>query len=131
VPFAGQASTIIGPIIVFLLPILIGLHRWSHRARPARCSGRRDSDDRRHRVAFALGLAASGATPPKSIAELGPQFLGALIIGPATLLLKWIDSLIDRLRGGFEMLVDNFTSGIVGGFSISSVCSSSVRQYSH
>ena len=119
VPFAGQASSIVGPIIVFLLPILIGY------------TGGRTGHGQRGAVVgaiatigvivspLALGLAASGATPPKSIAELGPQFLGALIIGPlAALLLKWIDSLIDgKLRGGFEMLVDNFTSGIVGGFS--------------
>ena len=119
VPFAGQASSIVGPIIVFLLPILIGY------------TGGRTVHGQRGAVVgaiatigvivspLALGLAASGATPPKSIAELGPQFLGALIIGPlAALLLKWIDSLIDgKLRGGFEMLVDNFTSGIVGGFS--------------
>ena len=119
VPFAGQASSIVGPIIVFLLPILIGY------------TGGRTVHGQRGAVVgaiatigvivspLALGLAASGATPPKSIAELGPQFLGALIIGPlAALLLKWIDSLIDgKLRGGFEMLVDNFTSGIIGGFS--------------
>ena len=119
VPFAGQASSIVGPIIVFLLPILIGY------------TGGRTVHGQRGAVVgaiatigvivspLALGLAASGGTPPKSIAELGPQFLGALIIGPlAALLLKWIDSLIDgKLRGGFEMLVDNFTSGIVGGFS--------------
>ena len=68
---------------------------------------------------LALALHTATTAAPKSIAELGPQFLGALIIGPlAALLLKWIDSLIDgKLRGGFEMLVDNFTSGIVGGFS--------------
>jgi PTS system mannitol-specific IIC component len=119
VPFANQASSIVGPIIVFLLPILIGY------------TGGRTVHGQRGAVVgaiatigvivspLALGLAASGGTPPKSIAELGPQFLGALIIGPlAALLLKWIDSLIDgKLRGGFEMLVDNFTSGIVGGFS--------------
>jgi PTS system mannitol-specific IIC component len=119
VPFASQASSIVGPIIVFLLPILIGY------------TGGRTVHGQRGAVVgaiatigvivspLALGLAAAGATPPKSIAELGPQFLGALIIGPlAALLLKWIDSLIDgKLRGGFEMLVDNFTSGIVGGLS--------------
>ena len=119
VPFAGQASSIVGPIIVFLLPILIGY------------TGGRTVHGQRGAVVgaiatigvivspLALSLHASGASAPKSIAELAPQFLGALIIGPlAALLLKWIDSLIDgKLRGGFEMLVDNFTSGIVGGFS--------------
>ena len=119
VPFAGQASTIVGPIIVFLLPILIGY------------TGGRTVHGQRGAVVgaiatigvivspLALALHTSTTAAPKSIADLGPQFLGALIIGPlAALLLKWIDSLIDgKLRGGFEMLVDNFTSGIVGGFS--------------
>ena len=119
VPFAGQASTIVGPIIVFLLPILIGY------------TGGRTVHGQRGAVVgaiatigvivspLALALHTSTTAAPKSIADLGPQFLGALIIGPlAALLLKWIGSLIDgKLRGGFEMLVDNFTSGIVGGFS--------------
>ncbi len=119
VPFASQASTIVGPIIVFLLPILIGY------------TGGRTVHGQRGAVVgaiatigvivspLALALHTSSTAAPKSIADLGPQFLGALIIGPlAALLLKWIDSLIDgKLRGGFEMLVDNFTSGIVGGFA--------------
>ncbi len=119
VPFASQASSIVGPIIVFLLPILIGY------------TGGRTVHGQRGAVVgaiatigvivspLALGLATAGGTAPKSIADLGPQFLGALIIGPlAALLLKWIDGMIDgKLKGGFEMLVDNFTSGIVGGFS--------------
>ncbi|RKR92870.1 PTS system mannitol-specific IIC component [Micromonospora pisi] len=45
------------------------------------------------------------------------MFLGAMIVGPLTAyLLKLFDGLIeDRIRPGFEMLVDNFSAGIIGG----------------
>ena len=118
-PFATQASSIVGPIIVFLLPILIGYTggRTVHGQRGAVVDAIAIIGVIVSPLALALHTATTAA--PKSIAELGPQCLVALIIGPhAALLLKWIDSLIDgKLRGGFEMLVDNFTSGIVGGFS--------------
>lgn len=43
------------------------------------------------------------------------MFLGAMIIGPlAAYLIKLVDGLVqDRTKAGFEMLVDNFTAGIV------------------
>jgi len=46
-----------------------------------------------------------------------PMFLGAMIMGPsAAWLLKQFDKLTaDRLKAGFEMLVDNFSLGIIGG----------------
>ncbi|MGV8896497.1 MAG: PTS transporter subunit EIIC [Rhodoglobus sp.] len=114
VPFADQALTLVGPMIVWLLPILIGY------------TGGRMVHGNRGAVVGAvatIGVIVSplalqlGATPPASVAELGPQFLGALIIGPVTaLLLKLIDRAIDgRLKAGFEMLIDNFTAGITGG----------------
>ena len=119
-PFATQASSIVGPIIVFLLPILIGYTggRTVHGQRGAVVDAIATIGVIVSPLALALHTATTAAAP-KSIAELGPQLLGALTIGPlAALQLKWIDSLIDgKLRGGFEMLVDNFTSGIVGGFS--------------
>jgi PTS system mannitol-specific IIC component len=45
------------------------------------------------------------------------MFLGAMIMGPAAAwILKQFDKLTaDRLRSGFEMLVDNFSLGIIGG----------------
>ena len=118
-PFADAAGTIVGPIIVFLIPILIGY------------TGGRTVWGQRGAVVgavatigvivspLALHLAPAGLVAPKSIADLGPQFLGALIIGPlAALFMKGIDKLIQgRAKGGFEMLIDNFTAGIVGGIS--------------
>ncbi len=118
-PFADAAGTIVGPIIVFLIPILIGY------------TGGRTVWGQRGAVVgavatigvivspLALHLAPAGLAAPKTIADLGPQFLGALIIGPlAALFMKGIDKLIQgRAKGGFEMLIDNFSAGIVGGIS--------------
>jgi mannitol PTS system EIICBA or EIICB component len=45
-----------------------------------------------------------------------PMFLGAMIMGPlaAWLLMQFDDRVRDRVRAGFEMLVDNFSLGILG-----------------
>jgi PTS system mannitol-specific IIC component len=45
-----------------------------------------------------------------------PMFLGAMIMGPlGAWMMKKIDALWDgKIRPGFEMLVDNFSAGIVG-----------------
>jgi PTS system mannitol-specific IIC component len=120
VAFADQASALVDPIIVFLLPILIGY------------TGGQVVHGTRGAVVGALATVGVIVSPlvapwtimqiavdarPESIADLGPQFLGALIIGPLTawVLKKW-DALVDgKLKPGFEMLVDNFSSGIIGG----------------
>jgi PTS system mannitol-specific IIC component len=46
-----------------------------------------------------------------------PMFLGAMIIGPlAALLMKWFDRALEgKIKSGFEMLVNNFSAGILGG----------------
>ena len=46
-----------------------------------------------------------------------PMFLGAMIVGPLTAyILKLFDKLIEgRVKPGFEMLIDNFSAGIIGG----------------
>src|SRR4029078_13356739 len=45
-----------------------------------------------------------------------PMFLGAMIFGPigAFLIKKWDDLAEDRIPSGFEMLVNNFSAGILG-----------------
>jgi len=45
-----------------------------------------------------------------------PMFLGAMIMGPlGGWLMKWVDSLFeDKIAVGFEMLVNNFSAGILG-----------------
>jgi mannitol-specific phosphotransferase system IIBC component len=45
-----------------------------------------------------------------------PQFLGAMIIGPlAAFCVMQFDKLTqERIKAGFEMLVENFSAGIIG-----------------
>ncbi len=109
-PFTVAAGSIVGPIIVFLIPILIGY------------TGGRQVHGQRGAVVGAIATVGVIVSPiaynPKlTLGDLGPQFLGALIIGPLTaLILKQWDRLVDgRLKAGFEMLVDNFSAGIIGG----------------
>ena len=116
VAFADQVSVIVGPIIVFLLPILIGY------------TGGRLVHGQRGAVVGAIAtmgavvapvarqLAPPGLDAPKDITGLGPNFLAGFIMGPLTaLILKLWDRLVDgKLASGFEMLVDNFSAGIIG-----------------
>jgi PTS system mannitol-specific IIC component len=115
--FSNVVGVIVTPIIVFLLPILIGY------------TGGRQVHGQRGAVVgaiatmgvvvapVALQIAPGALAPPANVSELGPNFLGALIIGPlAALVLKLWDRLVDgKLASGFEMLVDNFSAGIIGG----------------
>ncbi|HAM25535.1 MAG TPA: PTS mannitol transporter subunit IIB, partial [Microbacteriaceae bacterium] len=45
-----------------------------------------------------------------------PMFLGAMLVGPlAAWIIKQVDKIwANKIRAGFEMLVDNFSAGIVG-----------------
>ncbi|MEV6862864.1 PTS mannitol transporter subunit IICB [Streptosporangium subroseum] len=92
-------AKLVDPIIKTLLPILIGY------------TGGRMVHGQRGAVVGAV--ATMGVVVGADI----PMFLGAMIIGPlAAYILKLVDGFIqDRTRAGFEMLVDNFTAGIVGG----------------
>ena len=91
-------AEMVSPMIRFLLPILIGY------------TGGRLVHDQRGAVIGAV--AAMGVIVGTDI----PQFLGAMIIGPlAAWVLKKLDGLIQhRIRTGFEMLVNNFSLGILG-----------------
>ena len=46
------------------------------------------------------------------------MFLGAMVMGPfAAWVLKKFDTLIEgRVRAGFEMVIDNFSLGIIGEY---------------
>ncbi|WP_371778759.1 mannitol-specific PTS transporter subunit IIC [Streptosporangium subroseum] len=92
-------AKLVDPIIKTLLPILIGY------------TGGRMVHGQRGAVVGAV--ATMGVVVGADI----PMFLGAMIIGPlAAYILKLVDGFIqDRTKAGFEMLVDNFTAGIVGG----------------
>ncbi|MGH3361655.1 MAG: PTS mannitol transporter subunit IICB [Nocardioides sp.] len=95
--FAGGG--IVGPMITYLLPILIGY------------TGGRMVYETRGGVVGAI--ATMGVIAGTEI----PMFMGAMIMGPlGGWSMKKIDSLWDgKIRPGFEMLVNNFSAGIWGG----------------
>jgi PTS system mannitol-specific IIC component len=93
-----EFAKMVGPMIVNLLPILIGL------------TGGRLVHGQRGSVIGAV------ATVGVIVGTDIPMFLGAMIIGPlAAWVLKKIDEVVDpKVRPGFEMLISNFTLGIAG-----------------
>src|SRR6266511_2213191 len=95
----AKLAVLVDPIIKILLPVLIGY------------TGGRIVHGQRGAVVGAV------ATLGVVMAADQPMLLGAMIIGPlAGYLLKWVDRFTaERTRAGFEMLVDNFTAGILGG----------------
>ncbi len=92
-------AQLVDPTIKFLLPVLIGY------------TGGRMVHGQRGAVVGAI------ATMGVIVGADVPMFLGAMIIGPlAALLMKWFDRAIEgKVRSGFEMLVNNFSAGILGG----------------
>jgi mannitol PTS system EIICBA or EIICB component len=95
---SDNLSEMIGPMIMYLLPLLIGY------------TGGRMVHGQRGAVVGAI------ATMGVIIGAGIPMFLGAMIIGPlAGYVIKLVDDAIqDKVASGFEMLVDNFSAGIVG-----------------
>ena len=93
-----QLAALVGPMITTLLPVLIGY------------TGGRLVHGQRGAVVGAV------ATMGVIVGTDVPMFLGAMIIGPlAAFILQRIDGVLQqRTRAGFEMLVDNFSSGILG-----------------
>ncbi|WP_086312194.1 PTS system, mannitol-specific IIB component [Enterococcus sp. 7F3_DIV0205] len=92
-----QLNEITGPTITYLLPILIGF------------TGGRLVYDIRGGVVGAM--VTMGVITGADI----PMFLGAMIVGPAgAYCIKKFDELVDgKIKPGFEMLVNNFSSGIL------------------
>lgn len=92
-------AQLVGPMITYLLPLLIAI------------SG--------GRMVYGVRGAVVGA-----IATMGvivgtdvPMFLGAFIMGPlgGYLIMKFDELVHGKIRQGFEMLVNNFSAGIIGG----------------
>lgn len=92
-------AKLVGPMIVYLLPILIGFTGGSliygHRG----------------------GVVGAVATVGIVVGSDIPQFLGAMIVGPlGGWLTKKVDGVLQPMTpSGFEMLVNNFSAGILGG----------------
>ncbi|HSO68306.1 MAG TPA: PTS mannitol transporter subunit IICBA [Arachnia sp.] len=97
---------LVGPMLYFLLPILIG-----H-------TGGKMVHGNRGAVIGAIataGVIIGGITEFATLSGT-PMFLGAMIMGPlAGWVLKQFDRAVEgKVRAGFEMVVDNFSLGIIG-----------------
>jgi PTS system mannitol-specific IIC component len=93
---------IVGPMITYLLPLLIGY------------TGGRMMYDDNIRGGVVGAIATMGAITGAGV----PMFLGAMVMGPlGGWSMKRLDALwAHKIRPGFEMLVNNFAAGIWGGF---------------
>ena len=89
---------LVGPMITYLLPLLI-----------ANQGGRMVYDTRG-------GVVATIATMGVIVGAGIPMFIGAMIMGPlAAWLMKKVDQIWEgKIKAGFEMLVNNFSAGILG-----------------
>jgi mannitol PTS system EIICBA or EIICB component len=102
-----KIATVVGPSIIYLLPILI-----------AYTGGKLVYDVRGGVVGgFSVIGVIMATSDPIFIGDDGaaPMFLGAMIMGPLTaLVMKRLDALWShKIRPGFEMLVNNFSAGIL------------------
>ncbi|MGO4860180.1 PTS mannitol transporter subunit IICBA [Arthrobacter sp. 2MCAF14] len=94
----ADLAKLVGPMITYLLPLLIGYTggRAIHGIRG--------------------GVVGAVATMGVIVGTDIPMFIGAMLMGPLT---AWIMKKLDkvwegRVKPGFEMLIDNFSAGIVG-----------------
>lgn len=94
----AKIATLIDPMKLYLIPLLI-----------AYVGGRMVYDER---GAVVGAIAVMGVIVGSNI----PMFLGAMIMGPlGGWCMKKFDQLFrDKVKTGFEMLYDNFSSGILG-----------------
>jgi PTS system mannitol-specific IIC component len=92
-------AKLVGPMITYLLPLLIGYTGGTM------VHGTRG------------GVIGAVTTMGVVIGTDIPMFMGAMIVGPfAAWVLKQFDKSIEgKVKAGFEMLVNNFSSGIIGG----------------
>ena len=93
-----KLAALVGPMITFLLPVLIGY-----------TGGKTVGGNRG-------GVIGAVATMGVIVGADVPMFIGAMIVGPlgGYLIKKLDDALEGKIPAGFEMLINNFTAGIVG-----------------
>ncbi|WP_024547900.1 PTS mannitol transporter subunit IICBA [Siccibacter turicensis] len=91
-------AKLVGPMITYLLPLLIGF-----------TGGRLVGGDRG-------GVVGAITTMGVIVGADMPMFLGAMIAGPlGGWCIKKFDAQVDgKIKSGFEMLVNNFSAGIIG-----------------
>jgi PTS system mannitol-specific IIC component len=92
-------AKLVGPMITYLLPLLIGF-----------TGGRMVYDIRG-------GVVGATATMGVIVGTDIPMFLGAMIMGPigGFVIKKFDQAIHGKIKSGFEMLVNNFSAGILGG----------------
>lgn len=91
-------AKLVGPMLTYMLPLLIGYTAG-------------------HNVAGVRGgVIGSIATAGVIVGTDVPMFIGAMIMGPlAAWVIKKFDKAVEgKIRAGFEMLVNNFSLGIIG-----------------
>ncbi|MFC3393423.1 PTS mannitol transporter subunit IICBA [Brenneria rubrifaciens] len=91
-------AKLVGPMITYLLPLLIGY-----------TGGRLVFGERGGVVGAITTMGVIAGTDI-------PMFLGAMIVGPlGGWAIKRFDGMVDgKIKSGFEMLVNNFSAGIIG-----------------
>ncbi len=89
---------LVGPMLTYLLPLLIGY-----------TGGKQVHGERG-------GIVGAVATMGVVVGSDIPMFMGAMIMGPigGYAIKKFDDAVQDRIPAGFEMLVNNFSAGIIG-----------------
>ncbi|WP_144672433.1 PTS mannitol transporter subunit IICBA [Arthrobacter sp. U41] len=92
-----ELAKLVGPMITYLLPLLIGYTGG--------------------RMVYGVrgGVVGAVATTGVIVGTDIPMFIGAMILGPLT---AWLMMKVDkiwegRVKPGFEMLIDNFSAGIL------------------
>jgi len=95
----GSLAKLVDPMVTYLLPLLIGY------------TGGKLVHDQRGGVVGAI--ATMGVIVGSDI----PMFLGAMVMGPlGGYVIKKFDQAIEgKVKTGFEMLINNFSAGILGG----------------
>ena len=93
-------AKMVGPMVSYLLPLLIGY------------TGGKLVHEQRGGVVGAIATMGVIVGAPDV-----PMFLGAMIMGPfgGWLIKKFDQSIEGKIKAGFEMLVNNFSAGILGG----------------
>ncbi|MGG0391065.1 PTS mannitol transporter subunit IICBA [Priestia megaterium] len=95
----GSLAKLVDPMVTYLLPLLIGY------------TGGKLVHDQRGGVVGAI--ATMGVIVGSDI----PMFLGAMVMGPlgGYVIKKFDQSIEGKVKTGFEMLINNFSAGILGG----------------
>ena len=93
----ADLAKLVGPMITFMLPLLIGYTGG--------------------RMVYGVrgGVVGAAATMGVIVGTDIPMFIGAMIMGPLTawIMMKLESLWENKVKPGFEMLIDNFTAGIV------------------